>query len=290
MPNKKLEKLVEVVAALRDPETGCPWDLEQDHNSLKPYIIEEAYEVLDAIDSKNDDEFADELGDLLLQVVLHSQLANERKAFNVEAVIEKITDKMIRRHPHVFGDGTAKDSSEVLSNWEEIKASEKKDSSIKGVNNKFTEILNNIPKNLPALLRADKIGGKSAKFNFDWDKCDDVFKKVKEEIGELEQEYKKLRSENLALDHTKPLTAKNLTPEQKNKLEHEIGDLLFSISQFSRWLGLSAEQSLRTCNNRFINRIKHAEANSKKALNELSTNELQALWDKAKEFQALKAD
>ena len=294
MPNQKFEKLVKVVAALRDPETGCPWDLEQDHNSLKPFIIEEAYEVLDAIDSKDDDEFADELGDLLLQVILHSQLANERKAFNVEVVIKKITDKMIRRHPHVFGDASAKDSSEVLSNWEKIKASEQKEkkkkesAKSKETNNKFTSVLNSIPKNLPALLRADKIGGKSAKFNFDWNKCEDVFKKVKEEIEELEQEYKKIHL--ASLDHTKPLTVSDLSTEQKNKLEHEIGDLLFSVTQFSRWLGLSAEESLRTCNNRFIDRIKHAESNSKKALNELSTNELQELWNKAKEFQALKAD
>ena len=124
-PNIKLEKLIEVVKALRDPKTGCPWDLEQDHDSLKPFIIEEAYEVLDAIDSRDDEDFADELGDLLLQVVLHSQLANERKAFKVENVIEKITDKMIRRHPHVFGNTSAKDSNEVLKNWEKIKQEEK---------------------------------------------------------------------------------------------------------------------------------------------------------------------
>ena len=291
MPNQKLEKLIEVVKALRDPQTGCPWDLEQDHDSLKPFIIEEAYEVLDAIDSKNDEDFADELGDLLLQVVLHSQLANERKAFNIEKVIQKITDKMIRRHPHVFGDARAKNSNEVLKNWEKIKQEEKKNKEKKNSERKnerkekknFTQTLESIPQNIPALIRAEKIGNKSAKFNFDWSNIESVFLKVREEINELEQEIKKLN-----LDNSEPLGASSLDKNSKNKITHEVGDLLFSIAQLSRWLGISSEDALRVCNNRFTERIRHIEQNSNKSLNDLETNQLELLWNKAKEFQALR--
>ncbi len=279
MSETKIQKLIEVVKALRDPKTGCPWDLEQDHESLKPFIIEEAYEVLDAIDSKNDEDFADELGDLLLQVVLHSQLANERKAFDIESVIEKITDKMVRRHPHVFGDVKASNSNEVLKNWDKIKQEEK---GVKKEKKNFTQTLEGIPQNIPALIRAEKIGSKSAKFNFDWRSIEAVFLKVKEEIGELEQEIEKL-----GLSNNEPLGASSLDRDSKSKITHEIGDLLFSISQLSRWLGISSEDALRVCNKRFTKRIKHVESHATKPLSELETEQLESLWKKAKEFQGL---
>lgn len=268
MADKKLSTLIDVVKALRTPVTGCPWDLEQDHNSLKPYLIEEAYEVLQAIESADDQEFADELGDLLLQVVLHSQLANERKAFNVEDVIEKITQKMIRRHPHVFGNDVAENSEVVLRNWEAIKLREKSAGS-------FSQSLKQVPQDIPALLRAQRIGGKSSKFNFDWEDISDVLAKVREEITELEVEIKNIKTD-------KPLSNADLDAKTRKKVEHELGDVLFSVAQLSRWLGISAEDSLRTCISRFISRIEKVEQKADKELNNLSISELESLWQQSK--------
>ena len=268
MTNTKLEKLIDVVKALRTPVTGCPWDLEQDHDSLKPYLIEEAYEVLQAIESGDDVEFADELGDILLQVVLHSQLAQERKAFDIEKVITNITEKMIRRHPHVFGDDIAENSDVVLRNWEAIKLKEKKIGS-------FAQNLKEVPQDIPALLRAQRVGGKSSKFNFDWDSISDVLAKLKEEVIELEQEIEGIKT-------AKPLSTAALDRETKKKIEHELGDVLFSAAQLGRWLGVSSEDSLRACVSRFISRIEWAENNTEKALNELTSSELDKLWEASK--------
>ena len=183
-------------------------------------------------------------------------------------------------------DTSAKDSNEVLKNWENIKQQEKNGKEKNGEEKKeeknFTQTLESIPKNIPALIRAEKIGSKSAKFNFDWSSIESVFLKVKEEINELEQEIKKLNLEN-----SEPLGASSLDKNTKNKITHEIGDLLFSIAQLSRWLGLSSEDALRVCNKRFTARIRHVEKNSLKPLSELETTQLEALWNKAKEFQGL---
>lgn len=268
MADDKFSKLVDIVKALRTPVTGCPWDLEQDHESLKPYLIEEAYEVLQAIENKDDQELADELGDLLLQVVLHSQIANERNGFNVNDVITKITDKMIRRHPHVFGDDVAENSDVVLRNWEAIKMKEKQSTD-------FSLSLKQIPQDIPALLRAQRIGSKSSKFNFDWENIEDVLAKVKEEITELEVEIKDIKT-------IKPLSNSDLNLETKNKVEHELGDVLFSVAQLSRWLGMSAEDCLRSGINRFISRIEKIEQKTDKPLNTLTINELEDLWQQSK--------
>lgn len=268
MNDNKFSKLVEVVQALRTPVTGCPWDLEQDHNSLKPYLIEEAYEVLQAIEAGDDVEFADELGDILLQVVLHSQLANERKAFDIEKVISNITEKMIRRHPHVFGDDVAENSDVVLRNWETIKLKEKKVGS-------FAQSLKEVPQDIPALLRAQRVGGKSSKFNFDWDNISGVLAKLREEIVELEKEIEGINTD-------KPLSTAALDPETKKRIEHELGDVLFSAAQLGRWLGVSSEDSLRACVSRFISRIEWAEGKTDKPLNTLSSEDLEKLWEASK--------
>ena len=246
-----------VVADLRDPETGCPWDLEQDHKSLRPYAVEETYEVIDAIDSGDDDELCKELGDVLLQVVLHAQIAKERGAFSIDDVITSISDKMIRRHPHVFGETKAETSKEVLQNWEKIKLEEK--SGKEG----YASLLSGIPTSLPALLQAQRLGEKAAKVHFDWQEVEHVVDKLDEEISELKEELRK----------------KN---KDKTLINHELGDVLFSLSQLARWMELSAENSLRECCKRFVSRFTIMESNLSKAIEEHSLDELESEWQKAK--------
>ena len=264
--NKSLDEFIKTVAALRHPETGCPWDLEQTHSSLRPYLLEEAHEVLEAIDNSDDASFCDELGDLLLQVVLHAQLASERNAFNLDDVINSVNEKMIRRHPHVFGEGTAETSSEVLKNWEQIKNDEKPQEDNESLIQ--TKRLESVPKSLPALVRAQRIGEKANSVNFDWDSLDDVFFKVKEELLELEEQIRE--------------TPKALDDQQRKELEHELGDLLFSLAQLARWLGVGAEDSLRTTCERFINRFQRVEEKLDSKFSETSTEKLEALWQLAK--------
>ncbi|MCL4164720.1 UNVERIFIED_CONTAM: hypothetical protein GTU68_067511 [Idotea baltica] len=260
MKNPKiLDEFIQTVAALRDPESGCPWDLEQTHKTLRPYLLEETHEVLETIDSGNDEEFCDELGDLLLQVVLHAQIASERDAFDLSDVIDSVNKKMIRRHPHVFGDVTANTSEAVLKNWEQIKSQEKPEPKEKLPE---TKRLKGIPSSLPSLTRAQRIGEKAASVSFDWENLDDVFFKVKEELLELEEQIR------------------------RKELEHELGDLLFSLSQLARWLGVNAEDSLRTTCERFIARFRGVEEKLESKFNEHSAEQLEALWQKVKVEQS----
>lgn len=263
-------KFRDTIAALRDPVSGCPWDLEQDHRSLRPYLLEEAHEVLEAIDAGDDSSLCDELGDLLLQVVLHSQLAAERKAFTLADVIRRVDEKMIRRHPHVFGETTAADSGEVLRNWEQIKAGEKAESSA-ATDLPHTNRLRGIPKTLPSLTRAQRIGEKAASCNFDWVVLSDVWSKVQEELEELQREV--------------PETTESLTSESRIRLEHELGDLLFALAQYARWLGISAEESLRSTCERFILRFSRLENLAGSDLKELSVAELERRWQEAKRLE-----
>jgi tetrapyrrole methylase family protein/MazG family protein len=229
-PNlRDFEGLLKVVEHLRGPD-GCPWDKEQTHDTLTRFAIEEAFELGEAIDSGDEKAIRDELGDLLLQVVLHSEIARQEKRFDIHDVIQNISEKMVRRHPHVFegNDGEAPikaDSSEdVLTNWAEIKAKEK------GHKDPF-----DIPKYLPALLRAHKIGEKTKKVSFDWETSDQCWTKVSEELGELEQAIKE---------------------DDRSEIEAELGDLLFSLSQWARHMDLDAEQALRKTNMSFEKRFK----------------------------------
>lgn len=266
-------RFVEVVRALRDPEKGCPWDLEQDHRSLRPYVVEETYEVLEAIDSGNDSELANELGDLLLQVVLHAQVATDRGAFGIDQVVEEITAKMIRRHPHVFGDVKVNSSDEVLTNWEALKLEERRKE--KHHSGAAPSVLDGVPTALPSLLRAQRLGHKAAKVGFDWNDLSGVLSKVHEELAELKTE----------LGPTNPQTERNkidLSSANKQRIEAELGDLLFALCQLARWLGVSAEDSLREGAERFINRFQTMERGSPRPLNELSLDELDSLWTAAK--------
>ncbi len=257
------EEFIAVIKALRDPKSGCPWDLEQTHESLRPYLIEECYEVLEAIDAKDDSEFCSELGDLLLQPILHAQIADDRSSFNINNVLKAVTEKMIRRHPHVFGDTTVSSSNEVLKNWEKIKQDENKSKSPEK-----KSALTGVPNELPALIRAQRLGEKASKVSFDWDSVSQVWDKCMEEVQELRAEL--------------PTEKSQMTETQKTRCEEELGDILFGLCQMARWLGLSAEDALRSCNKRFVNRFHKMEETINGPLNEKTIDELEAAWQKAK--------
>ncbi len=242
------------MARLRDPVKGCPWDLEQDHKSLKVYLMEEASEVLDAIDSRVDHKLQDELGDLLLQIVFHAQMASERGAFQFSDVADSISAKLVRRHPHIFGDRQVKDSAEVVRNWEEIKKSEKGRQSV----------FDGVPRNLPALLRAFRLQEKASVVGFDWKAAHEVAGKVREEI----EEFLEVSREN-----------------DRTKMEEEYGDILFSLVNLGRFLGLNAEFSLEAANRKFMERFAEIEENARQRgikLESMTLEEMDAIWEEAK--------
>lgn len=257
---RDFQALVEVVKALRGPE-GCPWDKEQTHQSLTQYALEEAHELVEAIEVGNTDDMVEELGDLLLQVVLHAEVGRQAGSFELADVIQSINDKMIRRHPHVFADVDAKTSKEVLKNWAEIKAEEKK---LKQGRNTHKERVFDVPVTLPALQRASKIGHKTKKLNFDWPDVSGVLEKVEEELGELKEA---------------------LAQDGLNEQKHELGDLLFSLAQLARHLEFDPEQALRETNQRFENRFTTMQTISMENGQDFATlkeDELEALWQAAK--------
>ena len=251
-----LYRLVEVMKRLRS-EHGCPWDREQTHETLKPYLLEEAYEVLNAIDSKDDTHLMEELGDLLLQIVFHAQLAAEEGRFTIDDVARSIVNKLVRRHPHVFSDVKVKNAQEVLKNWEQIKKDEGKKS-----------VLDGVPEHLPALLKARRVQEKAKRVGFDWDSVDGVVEKLVEEIKEL--------IEAVAKDKVKDA-------------EEEFGDILFSLVNISRFLGIDAEDSLRKTINKFMKRFYYIEEKVKKKgnkpLGDHTLKELDGLWEEAKNEQ-----
>jgi MazG family protein len=273
-------ELVAVIKALRTPGTGCPWDLEQNHHTLRPYLIEEAHEVLDAIDRRDDGAFAEELGDLLLQIVLHAQVAQDRGAFTIAEVVRGITAKMVRRHPHVFGSAQVSGSAEVVRNWEQIKAAETQG---KGADPSCAAALRRLPEALPALLRAQRQGEKVSKVGFDWTSLRGVVDKVREEFAELEKELQ------LMADACPPAAAAaepgpgEVPDPVRGRLEHELGDVLFSVCQLARWLGVSAEDSLRDCTRRFTERFRRMEQQAPQPLRELTATQIQRQWQQTKQ-------
>jgi MazG family protein len=262
---KLFEDLVAVQARLRAPG-GCPWDREQTHSTLRTYLIEEAYEVLDAIEKGSPQELAEELGDLLLQVLFHADLARETGVFDISNVITGIHDKMVRRHPHVFGDVKAETAGEVLKNWAQLKAKEKQAASPKigHSQNSAPSALNGIPRNLPALLEAYQMTRRAAQVGFDWDRVEGIFEKLKEETAEL----------RVALEASDSRAA-----------EEEVGDLLFSVVNLARFLGLDPEVTLKHSNLKFKIRFQEMEREAShlgRSLSKLSKEELEQLWDAAK--------
>lgn len=252
----EFERFLRTVDALRDPG-GCPWDREQTHRSLRPYLVEETYEVLQAIDEGDDEQLKSELGDVLLQVALHARIAREEGRFDINDVCRAITDKLIRRHPHVFGNVEVDGVDEVLSNWEAIKAAEKKDSAPESA-------LDGVPRSLPALLLALEVSKKAARQGFEWPNLDGVLDKMMEEIGELREAIAGGRVE---------------------EVESEIGDLLFTIVNVARWMGVDPEQTLRDTVRRFSARFRAMEDRARasgRQLTGMSPEEWEELWQSAK--------
>ena len=243
-----LERLIEIIDILRS-ENGCKWDREQTHSSLRKNMLEEAYEAVDAIDDNDFKHLQEELGDVLLQVVLHSQIAKEEKAFNIEDVAKGISDKLVHRHPHVFGDVKVSSTSEILDNWEKLKKEEKPHR---------TSIMDGISKAQSALMSAQKISKKAVNVGFEWPNEDSLYDCVYSEIKEFKD-------------------AK--TQEEK---EEELGDILFAVVNLARWNKLDAEQALLKANKKFINRFKSMEKNANKELEHLTLEEWDELWKKAK--------
>ncbi|AUC60622.1 adenosine triphosphate pyrophosphatase MazG [Cyanobacterium sp. HL-69] len=250
-----LDKLIQVVAKLRSPQGGCPWDLAQTQKSLIPYIIEEAYEAVDAIESGNQEAIADELGDLLLQVVLQAQVAQDNGDFDLEKVAQNITEKLIRRHPHVFADVQVNSTAEVHENWEKIKEQEKPESAL------LSQKLTNYHRSLPPLMASEKISKKAAKAGFEWENVEGVWDKFDEELAEFQEAIEE---------------------EDMNHAQEELGDLLFTIVNIARWYKLDVSRALQGTNKRFIKRLQLMEKYADKSLSEYPINELEALWQKAK--------
>jgi MazG family protein len=254
LKSERFARLCEIVARLRAPG-GCPWDREQTNESLLPATIEEAYEVAEAARTKNDAHFREELGDLLLLVVMHSEIAREAGRFNIEDVTEEISEKLIRRHPHVFGESDARDSGAVLKQWEAIKREEKKGDE---------HYLASLPKALPALQRAQKAQSKVARVNFDWNELRDVIAKVEEELGELKEAIESRDQESVA---------------------DETGDLLFAVVNLARKSKLDAESALQAATDKFVRRFNLLEDELKsrgKKLGDVDLSELDGIWNELK--------
>ena len=261
---QSIQQLLDIMRSLRDPDSGCPWDLQQDFQSLIPYTIEEAYEVADAIERNNVDDIKNELGDLLFQIVFYSQLATEQQAFDFNDVAQTISDKLTRRHPHVFADAKIKNAEEQTKEWEKLKQQERKAKA--GASASILSHLDDVSRTLPSLMRAEKLQKRAAREGFDWPSVKGVMAKVYEELDEVQQEF-------------------DAEVQNQARLEDEIGDLFFSCINLSRHAGVDAEQSLRKANLKFERRFRALEeiANSKNLqLNEMTTDKLEDLWQEVK--------
>lgn len=238
-PSRDISTLLEIMARLRDPETGCPWDIEQNFSTIRHYTIEEAYEVADAIEREDYEDLRDELGDLLLQPVYHAQMASEAGLFDIGDVIQSVTEKLIRRHPHVFGDDAAGDATASEKRWENIKAAERAKKAEKRGGEKPASILDDVPVGLPALARAGKLAKRAARVGFDWPDTQSVVTKITEELEEAQEAIE--------------------SGSEARKAE-EIGDLLFAVANLARHAGIDPEAALRDANSKFIRRFEHVEA------------------------------
>lgn len=252
---KNFDRLVEIMERLRG-EKGCPWDRKQTRESLKPYLIEETYEVMEAIEEQDAAKLKEELGDLLYQILFHSRISKENGEFDIEDVLAAACEKMVRRHPHVFGDRKAESAGEVLKQWEAIKRGEKGE--------ERGSILEGVPSHLPALLRAHQLQARAARVGFDWEHVDQVFSKVKEEMKEFEDAFR---------------------AKDREEMESELGDLLFALVNIGRFIEINPEDALRKSISRFISRFKHIEeeiARQGREWGEVSLEEMEMLWQEAK--------
>lgn len=260
LPPTPIEDLLDIMARLRNPIGGCPWDLEQDFASIAPYTIEEAYEVADAIEQKNMKALREELGDLLLQVVFHSQMAREAGHFTFNDVVRGINEKMIARHPHVFGSESVATAKAQIENWEKVKDKERKD---KGAES----LLDGVALGLPALLRATKLQARAARVGFQWPDLPPVIAKVDEELSEVKAA---------------------ITEGDKEHIEEELGDFLFAVVNLTRYLEADAESTLRGANGKFERRFRYIEEQLKAQGKDIKTStlaEMDALWNEAKSME-----
>ncbi|HOT45896.1 MAG TPA: nucleoside triphosphate pyrophosphohydrolase [Spirochaetota bacterium] len=252
---RPLYQFAEIIAALRG-ENGCPWDRKQTHESLRPYLIEEAYEALDAIESGDPVHIREELGDILLQIYLHAEIARERNQFTIDDVARSIIDKIILRHPHVFGDATVRDADHVADRWEQIKKAEKPHRK---------SLLDGVPKHLPALLKAYRIQQKVSRVGFDWERIEDVAAKLDEETGELKAA---------------------MASSDREKITDEAGDILFSIANLLRFMHINPEEALEMTIGKFTRRFQYIEqraAEMEKNLEEMTIDEMESLWQESKD-------
>ena len=268
-PSRDIERLIEIMAALRQPETGCPWDIVQTFETIKPYTIEEAYEVADAIERSDMDDLCEELGDLLLQVVFHARMAQERGEFDFGSVVEAVTRKMIRRHPHVFARSDADTPEAVKLQWDEIKQAEKRERKERRANRGLPEDplrghLGSVQRSFPALVEALKLQERAAKVGFDWSEPAPILDKIEEEIGELREA---------------------LRNDDKKAVADELGDLIFALVNIGRHVGADPEMALRGTNTKFRNRFSHIEdslAANGESLEAATLERMEELWQAAK--------
>lgn len=256
MPLEEFQKLVDVISALRGPK-GCPWDKEQTHDSMKPYLLEETYEVIESIQDQDPEKLKEELGDLLLQIIFHAKLAEEEGDFTLKDVIDHITEKLIRRHPHVFGDAHIESAEVQKKHWEKLKKDEGKSSVLEGV-----------PKTAPALFRAFRIQQKAAVVGFDWGSKEPVWEKVKEEMQELE---------------------KALAVNDREKIQEEFGDLLFALVNLARFIKVNPEEALHLAIEKFIDRFQKVEEvfrKKGKRMEESTLEEMDLVWNSIKQKES----
>ena len=296
---ERFERAVSIMARLRAPG-GCPWDREQTFDSIKPYTLEEAYEVLEAIDNRDWNELPGELGDLLLQVLFYAEMAQEQGSFSIDNVLDRLSDKLIKRHPHVFGDVEAKTSSDVLRNWEAIKAQEQKtrhvetgkDTSADSAN--FVEsdeaqknsVLAGVSSRIPALLEAFKLSSRAAHVGFDWSSIEGLFEKLDEETAELRQHLEDFPAPGPRPQGRGETGGRKISDKLRQRMEEEVGDLFFVLVNIARYLSLDPESALKKTNRKFKRRFQWIEEQLRQNGREpqqASTDELESLWQQAKQ-------
>jgi MazG family protein len=296
---ERFERAVAIMARLRAPG-GCPWDREQTFDSIKPYTLEETYEVLEAIDNRDWDELSGELGDLLLQVLFYAEMSKEQGTFTIDDVIEKLSRKLVDRHPHVFGDVQAETASEVVKNWEAIKAGEKKKRLAAGGGKSADQkqepesVLGGVSSAMPSLLEAHKLSSRAAHVGFDWPNVEGLFDKLREETDELREQLEKFpapgpRPQGRGVAGS---GRASLPDDLRMRLEEEVGDLFFVLVNIARYLAVDPESALKKTNRKFKRRFQWMEARlreSGRKMEQASTEELESLWQQAKELEKSQA-
>jgi MazG family protein len=292
---ERFERAVSIMAKLRGPG-GCPWDREQTFDSIKPYTIEETYEVLEAIDNRDWNELPGELGDLLLQVLFYSEMAAEKKRFSIDDVLDRLSNKLVDRHPHVFGNVTAETSAEVLRNWEALKAEEKKKRLEAGgvkaaLEQNPQSVLAGVSASMPALLEAHKLSSRAAHVGFDWPEIGGLFDKLQEETMELKEELRHLPASQQTARRAVAGSGKPQVPEHlRPRLEDELGDLFFVLVNIARYLSLDSESALKKANRKFKRRFEWMETQlsaSGRTPQQATMDELESLWQQAKQQEQL---